>query len=116
MSFIDYKRKNLVKIWDGIYGQMHYSQHLTCAHITIQKGAVLPEHFHEQEQWSHMLDGEMEFTVGGETQLLRAGQTAYIPSNVPHSAKTLTECKLIDVFSPPREDWGKLEQEQFPVS
>ena len=113
MPFINYNSKNNVKIWEGIYGKIHHSQNVTCAHITIQKGAILPEHFHAQEQWSHLLEGEMEFTVGGETQLLKTGQTAYIPSNVPHSAKTFTECKLIDVFSPTREDWNQLEKEQF---
>jgi quercetin dioxygenase-like cupin family protein len=109
MPFIDYNTKRKLKIWDGIYGQVQHSNTITCAHITIAAGIQLPEHNHIHEQWSHLLSGEMEFTVGGETRVMTAGQTAYIPSNMPHSAKTLTDCKLIDVFSPVREDWIALE-------
>ena len=51
----------------------------------------------------------MEFTVSDETILMKPGMTAYIPSNVPHAAKAITECKVIDVFIPPREDFIELE-------
>jgi len=114
MPFIDYKSKNKVKIWDGIYGQIHHSKGITCARITIAKGVELPEHFHVHEQWSNMLHGEMEFIIGGERQIIKPGQTAFIPSNVPHSGKTITDCEIIDIFMPVREDWIELEKQQFP--
>lgn len=112
MPFINYNAKRKVKIWDGIYAQIQHSEKLTCAHITIEAGVILPEHHHVHEQWSHLLEGEVEFTVGGITHILKAGETAFIPSNVPHSGKTLTRCKLIDVFTPIREDWVELEKNQ----
>lgn len=52
----------------------------------------------------------MEFTINGETQVLRPGIAAHIPSNVPHSAKAIIECKLIDCFFPVREDFVVLEE------
>lgn len=116
MPFINYPNKPKVKIWEGIYGQVHHSNTITCGHISIAAGIQLPEHQHIHEQWSHLLQGEMEFTVGGETRIIKAGETAYIPSNVPHSAKTITDCKLIDVFSPVREDWIELENKQLGQS
>lgn len=30
---------------------------------------------------------------------------AIIPSNIPHSAKALTACKVTDIFSPVRKDY-----------
>jgi quercetin dioxygenase-like cupin family protein len=116
MPLIDYNSKNKVKIWDGIYGQVHHSNGMTVARIIISKGVALPEHFHIHEQWSNMLKGEMEFVVGGEKHILKAGQTVLIPSNVPHSGMTLTDCELIDIFMPVREDWIELERKQFPHS
>lgn len=113
MPFINYPAKPKIKIWEGIYGQIHHSEKLTCAHISIAGGVVLPEHQHPHEQWSHLLEGEMEFTVGGETKTITAGETAYIPGHVPHSGKTITACKLIDIFSPVREDWIELEKKQI---
>jgi len=112
MPFIDYKTKRKLKIWEGIYGQVHHSNGMTNAHITIAKGIELPEHAHIHEQWTHLLEGEMEFVIGGEKQILTPGKTAFIPSNTPHSGKTLTDCKLIDVFMPVREDWIELEKQQ----
>jgi quercetin dioxygenase-like cupin family protein len=114
MPFIDYNSKNKIKIWDGIYGQVHHSNGVTIGRLTIAKGVVLPEHFHVHEQWSNMIKGEMEFIIGGEKMVIKPGQTALIPSNVPHSGVTLTDCEIIDVFSPVREDWIELEKKQFP--
>jgi quercetin dioxygenase-like cupin family protein len=113
MPFINYTTKPKIKIWDGIFGQVHHSNTITCAHISIAAGVQLPQHQHIQEQWSHLLQGEMEFTVDGETRVMKAGETAYMPSNVPHSARTITDCKVIDVFSPVREDWIALEEQQL---
>lgn len=112
--FIDYIAKNKVKIWEGIYGQIHHSNGITCARITIAAGIDLPEHFHVNEQWSNMLKGEMEFVIGGEKQIVTPGKTAFIPSNVPHSGRTITDCEIIDIFMPVREDWIELEKKQFP--
>lgn len=113
MPFIDYTSKPRIKIWDNIYGQVHHSDRVTCGHLNIAAGVDLPEHHHVQEQWSHLLEGEMEFIVGGEKRLMKPGETAYIPGNVPHSGRTITACKLIDVFTPVREDWIALEKNQF---
>ena len=113
MPFIEYTKKKKVKIWDGIYAQAHHSNGMTHGHISIGKGVDLPEHHHVHEQWSHLLEGEMIFIVGGEERHMKPGETAYIPSNVPHSGRTITDCKLIDVFMPVREDWIELEKKQF---
>jgi len=113
MPFIDYNNKPKIKIWDNIYGQMHHSDKMTCAYITVAAGVELPEHHHVHEQWTHLLEGELEFVVGGEKRRMKAGETAHMPSNVPHSGKTITACKLMDVFSPVREDWIELEKKQL---
>lgn len=115
MPFIDYNSKNKVKIWEGIYGQVHHSNGMTVARISIAAGVELPEHFHIHEQWSNMLEGEMEFVVGGEKKVIKPGETAFIPSNIPHSGRTLTDCKIIDIFMPVREDWIELEKKQFGI-
>lgn len=109
MPFLNFNTKNKVKIWDGINGALFHSGKLTVGEMMIDKGTLLPEHSHPHEQWLNLIQGELELTVGGETQLLQPGMLAYIPSNIPHSGKAITECKVIDVFYPVREDFVALE-------
>ena len=59
----------------------------------------------------NLIEGELEFVLNGEKKLLTPGMTAFIPTNVPHSAKAITKCKIIDCFLPIREDFIKLENE-----
>ena len=77
------------------------------AHIYLQKGAVVPEHSHHNEQLTYLLEGVLRLWVGEEKEefTLRPGEVLYIPSNVPHSAEALEDCLDVDVFSPPRQDW-----------
>jgi quercetin dioxygenase-like cupin family protein len=52
-----------------------------------------------------VLEGEFELTVNGEPQILTKGLFATIPGNVPHGGRAITNCKLLDIFNPVREDF-----------
>lgn len=110
MAFIDFTSKKKVKIWEGISGTFHHSPQLTFGHLTLDKGIALPEHSHMHEQWTHIISGELEFTINGETTVLQPGMAVHIPSFAPHSAKAITACKVIDCFLPVREDFIELEK------
>jgi quercetin dioxygenase-like cupin family protein len=63
-----------------------------------------PLHWHEEEQISFVLEGELEFEVAGETRTLRPGEAVVVPPNVPHAARTHDgSCLEVDVFHPPRK-------------
>jgi quercetin dioxygenase-like cupin family protein len=111
MPFIDFTKKKKVKIWDGITGTLAHSDQATFGYFTLEMGIDLPEHHHIHEQWSHVIEGELEFNINGEKMLLTPGMCAFIPSNVPHSAKAITVCKVIDCFMPNRQDFMKLESD-----
>lgn len=110
MPYIDFNTRKTVNIWPGIRGPMFHSEQLTFGHFTIEKGAVLPEHSHPHEQWTNLIQGELEFDINGEKEILTPGKTAFIPSGLLHSAKAITECKVIDCFLPVREDFVELEK------
>ncbi|MFM6924080.1 MAG: cupin domain-containing protein [Ferruginibacter sp.] len=108
MSFINYNTKNKATIFPGIHSAMEHSSKSTFGCVTLEAGVIAPIHSHPHEQWTYVLEGEMEFTLNGETQLLLPGMGAFIASNVLHGAKAVTACKVIDVFTPVREDYKKL--------
>lgn len=89
----------------GFVARMIHTDHMTLAFVEIENGAVLPEHHHVHEQVANVLEGEFEFVLDGQRMVLRAGQTLVIPSNVPHSGRALTTCRILDVFQPVREDF-----------
>ncbi|MFN0088212.1 MAG: cupin domain-containing protein [Blastocatellia bacterium] len=78
---------------------------ITMAFLTIRKGAVVPLHHHESEQFSYCISGALKFQIGGREVILGAGELVEIPSNVPHEAVAIEDFTGIDVFSPIRADW-----------
>jgi len=77
------------------------------AQVFLKKGAVVPEHHHESEQLTYILEGALEFHLEGKTVVVSAGQVLRIPSNVPHMAIALEDTLDLDIFSPIRHDWLK---------
>ena len=84
---------------------MAYDESLMLVKAAFQKGGVGAIHHHYHSQITHIESGIFEVTIGDETKILKAGDSYYIPPNVPHGATALEEGLLIDVFSPMREDF-----------
>ncbi len=112
MAFINYNTKSKATIFPGIQSAMEHSAQSTFGCVTLEAGVIAPLHSHPHEQWTYVLEGEMEFTLEGETQLLLPGMGALIPSNAVHGAKAVTACKVIDVFTPVREDYRAMKNEE----
>ncbi len=75
------------------------------AQVFIAKGGVVPEHHHESEQLTYIMEGALEFELEGRTVVVRKGEVLHIPSNVPHRAVALEDTLDLDIFSPIRLDW-----------
>lgn len=95
----------LQEVFPGITGHLIHTKLSTIADFRIAKGTELPEHAHPHEQTSTVLEGRFLFTVGGETRELAPGDVAVIPGGVAHSGIALTDCRIMDVFAPVREDY-----------
>ncbi len=105
MPFINLTQQKTKEIWPQVHAAFAHSEKITMARITLEKDAIVGEHKHIHEQWSVVLEGELEFTISGETQLVRPGTVVFIPSNELHAVKALTKCLVMDVFTPAREDF-----------
>ena len=55
------------------------------AQVFIAKGGVVPEHHHEAEQISCIMDGRVAIPNRRARIVVCKGQVLLIPSNVPHS-------------------------------
>jgi len=98
----DYDERELVA---GFNAKLIHMEGMTIAHVHAKEGAILPEHFHIHEQVTNIIQGKLEMTMNGKTRVCEPGDVVMIPSNLPHSARALTDCYVIDCFQPVREDY-----------
>ena len=93
---------------DEIDRRLVTGDQLMLAHVYLKKGALVPQHHHENEQMTYILEGSLHFYLGEDEKeevVVSAGEVLHIPSNLPHKAIALEDTLDVDVFTPPRQDW-----------
>lgn len=105
MNPINLNDLNAREIIPGYRARFVQSENMTLAFWEITANAPMPEHSHPNEQVTTLIEGEFLMTIGGETNHLKPGSVLIIPPDVRHSGKPLTDCKIIDVFYPRREEY-----------
>jgi quercetin dioxygenase-like cupin family protein len=103
MHFI--KEINPKKLVDGIIGYYTHGEKLTFGYVELGAGSKIPQHHHIHEQITYIIEGQLDMIIDGKAYSLTPGMYFVIPSNTPHSAIAKTDCKIVDAFSPPREDY-----------
>lgn len=86
---------------------LNYSQELMMCEITFEKGAKGNMHSHPHLQITYVGKGSFEFTIDGEVNMVKQGDSVYIPSGAQHGVTALEDGILVDVFNPMREDFLK---------
>jgi quercetin dioxygenase-like cupin family protein len=76
----------------------------------LDAGSRMPEHRHAQEQLVHIVEGRMRLIVDGTPHELSAGDSFYLAGNVPHGVETIENTRVLDTFSPPREEYLALDE------
>ena len=104
MPFYDLSQQPTRDLFPGFTARLVHTALTTQSFVQGTAGASFPEHQHPHEQTVIVLEGELELYVGGETHRLTPGQVFAIPANVPHAGKALVATRVLDVFSPVRED------------
>ena len=74
-------------------------------HWEMKKGADSAAHHHPHEQLVYVISGKLNLRVGDEWHILGPGGVVMIPGGVVHQAEVLEDTEVVDMFSPPREDF-----------
>src|ERR1700737_376986 len=107
MPFLDTNSLPVIERLPGWHGRYFHSQNMTFAHYDFTRGSSIHEHLHPEEEVYEVIEGELEITIDGVSQIAMAGGGAIVPANVRHSVKALTDGRAIIVDYPARHDFVK---------
>ena len=86
---------------------MSYTNELMVCEFTLEKGAHLPAHHHPHVQSTYVVSGQLRYIIDGEEKIINAGDTALMKADQVHEVIAVENTKVIDVFSPMRDDFVK---------
>jgi unsaturated pyranuronate lyase len=89
----------------GVTAQPLFGEGAMLNLLTFEPGAEVPVHSHPHEQLGHVLEGELELTIGPAVYALSRGDAYQIPGGTEHAARSEAGCVVMDVFQPVREDY-----------
>ena len=115
MSFIDWDQIPTNEVAPGVRIRAPYGENLMLSLLEMDEGAVVNRHHHPHEQGGILLEGRMELSIGDDTRMVEPGEAYLIPPNLPHRAVAIGgPAKVLDIFSPIREDYVDLANSYIP--
>ena len=108
LDFLFFKDNN--STWTELDGGLKrkiigFDDQLMMVKIFFPKGAIGYEHNHHHSQSTYISKGVFEVTIDRKKEVLKEGDSFFVPSNVKHGVVNIEEGILIDVLSPKRDDF-----------
>lgn len=75
------------------------------AKMLYKKEDSVPVHAHPNEQSGYVLSGTYRIVFAKNDQVIGPGDTYTIPRDVEHRIEIIEPGEVVDVFSPPRQDY-----------
>ncbi|MBA7537576.1 hypothetical protein ES705_29845 [subsurface metagenome] len=100
-----YEGVPLTELVPGSLSHLIGGENATISFLTMKAGSAFELHSHPQEQIMVVIEDKM--------YRVQKGDVIYLPANIKHGAFIREiDCKAIDIFSPPREDYKQKYFEQ----
>ena len=105
---VDWSTIPIEQIAEGVARQLVSGDRVMVCRLTLAARTVTAIHTHVHEQMTLVERGQVDFFVEGQRRTAKAGDVLLFPSGILHGATMLEEeVVLIDIFSPPREEFLK---------
>lgn len=96
------------EVLDGIkIKTLNYGENMLTTEVLLEKGSLLPEHSHPNEQSGYLVKGSIKLYINGIAKIMKPGDSWSIDANINHKAEVLEDSVALEVFSPLREDYMK---------
>jgi quercetin dioxygenase-like cupin family protein len=88
---IDWDDQEFSEVRPGIFGATVHTPQLSATLYRYDAGSSWETHAHPQDQMTYVIEGTIDFVVGGRAVRVAAGRLAAVPGGVPHSAAVSEE-------------------------
>jgi quercetin dioxygenase-like cupin family protein len=106
MYFFSAADRQAKEIFPGAMARTFWGEKMLLSLVDLPANSTVPLHSHPHEQVGIVLEGEMTFTIGGQTRTLKPGDMWIIPGGVEHTLVVGDQpARALDVFSPVREEY-----------
>jgi len=110
-----YEEIPLTKLTEGAFSHLLRGKNILVSFLTMNAHSVFELHSHPQEQIMIVIEGYCDEIIDGKIYRVREGDVLHLPPNVVHGAFIGdVDCKVIDIFSPVREDYIQKYLDQHP--
>ncbi|NGX63468.1 MAG: Bacilysin biosynthesis protein BacB [Candidatus Anoxychlamydiales bacterium] len=105
MYFSNFAEMEFKKKKEGIFFKSITGDKIQLAYIKLKPNQIT-NHSHINEQMGYIISGKVELTIGEEKKICSAGMAYFIPSNIQHGFRVLSDEDLeyIEIFSPPKKE------------
>ena len=106
MYYYNPEEREAKELVPGISAKTFWAEKMLAAVVDLDSNVQLPRHSHPHEQLGIVIEGQIEFIIADQKQVLGPGEVYVIPGGVEHEAHTFDQpVKVMDVFSPVREEY-----------
>jgi quercetin dioxygenase-like cupin family protein len=104
MPFLDPATMKRAEPLPGWKGRFWRSASMSFSHYDVETGSSIHEHHHPHEEVWIVIEGELEVTIAGETQVAGPGAVAVVPPDAPHSVRVLRGGRAVVANHPVRTE------------
>jgi len=103
---VRYRDVPLIELVSGTKSHIVSAEKMTVSFLTMDPNCYFALHRHESEQIMLVIDGACDEIVEGKIYHLEKGDVIILPPNTEHGGYISDRgCRVIDIFSPPRQDF-----------
>jgi quercetin dioxygenase-like cupin family protein len=108
-----YEEVHITELSPGAFSHLFWGENIMVSFLTMKAGSIFPLHSHPEEQIMIVVDGYCDEVIEDKIYRVEKGDVIHLASNLVHGAFLReTDCKVIDIFSPVREDYKQKHWEQ----
>ena len=104
--FVTPRDTEQIEMLEGVHRRtMATTDEAMLCHFFLEAGCGVPRHNHMNDQVGYVVSGKVEVTINEQVRIIETGDSYAVPGGIFHSVKAVVDSVVIDVFSPPREDY-----------